>query len=262
MTSIQTTPASSRIGAAPRVSRRTVPDWAIATGLLLLSIIPAFAGSARIVEITTGATVTADNARFIASPIPITLHIVGSIVYAVLGAFQFLPGLRRRRPVWHRAAGWILFPAGVVSALSGIWMTLFYPWVGFDGEAVSVVRLLAGGGMFLSLCLGVVTAARHDIAGHRAWMMRAYAIGIAAGTQVITHLPWFLFPDIRGELARAICMTAGWVLNVAVAELLIARSEARSPRTETPMAIATDERSNTRNAAGAGDVSATVEIIR
>ena len=102
-------------------------------------------------------------------------------------------------------------------------MTQFYPSVDFDGPILYVIRLLAGSGMTLSLCFGFAAIRRRDIPRHRAWMMRAYALGLGAGTQVFTHLPWFMFPSIQGELARALFMGAGWVINLAVAEWLISR---------------------------------------
>ena len=52
------------------------------------------------------------------------VHIIGSSVFLLLGALQFVPSLRRRR--WHRIAGRIVAPAGLASALSALWMTLFY----------------------------------------------------------------------------------------------------------------------------------------
>ena len=57
-------------------------------------------------------------------------------------------------------------------------------------------------------------------------MMRGYAIGLGAGTQVLTHLPWFLLSESKpGELPRAVMMGAGWVINLVVAELLIRRQQ-------------------------------------
>jgi hypothetical protein len=53
-------------------------------------------------------------------------------------------------------------------------------------------------------------------------MTRAYAIGLGAGTQVLTHLPWFIVTDAAtGELAYGVMMGAGWVINVVVAEWII-----------------------------------------
>ena len=38
-----------------------------------------------------------------------------------------------------------------------------------------------------ALVLGVTAVRRHDIGAHRAWMMRAYALSLGAGTQVVTE---------------------------------------------------------------------------
>lgn len=52
---------------------------------------------------------------------------------------------------------------------------------------------------------------------------RLAELGIGAGTPVLTHIPWFMFPATQGELARTICMGAGWLINIGVAEWVIAR---------------------------------------
>jgi uncharacterized membrane protein len=211
-------------------------DWLIITGLIALSLAPVAGGAVRLVELGGGAEVTPDNARFFAAPLPVVLHIVSSVVFCVLGAFQFAPGFRRRNPDWHRMAGRILVPCGLVSALTGLWMTQAHPPASFtgplpasyDGPFLYAIRLFAGSAMACSLVLGVTAVLRRDLPRHRAWMIRGYAIGLGAGTQAFTHLPWFLFPDIRGETARALCMAAGWAINLAVAEWLIARERRRS----------------------------------
>lgn len=202
-------------------------DWLLSSGLIVLCLVPAAAGVFRIVQLGTGAEISPDNARFFAAPLPVVLHIVCSLIYCVLGAFQFNPGFRRRMPNWHRASGRLLIPCGLVAALTGLWMTQFYPSAGFDGPLLYVIRLLVGVAMTLSLCLGLVAIRKRDIASHRAWMMRGYALGLGAGTQVLTHLPWLLLPDIRGELTRTVLMGAGWAINLALAEWLIARERSR-----------------------------------
>ena len=57
--------------------------------------------------------------------------------------------------------------------------------------------------------------------------MRGYAIGVGAGTQVLTHLPWFILLGKPGELARGLLMGAGWVINLAVAEWIIRKEPPR-----------------------------------
>jgi uncharacterized membrane protein len=183
--------------------------------------VPAIAGTARLAELATGAEVTDANARFFGSPLPVVLHVLAVIPYCILGAFQFAPGFRRRHQAWHRAAGKVLVGMGMVAALTGLWMAHFYPWPAGDGVAVYVERLVFGGAMVASLVLAVVAIGRRDFAAHGAWMTRAYAIGLGAGTQVLTHLPFFLLVGKPGETGRGIMMGAGWVINVIVAEWII-----------------------------------------
>ena len=198
-------------------------DWFIPVGLIALSFIPAAAGTFRLTQLGAGAEITADNARFFAAPVPVVLHILSAVLYCVLGAFQFSTSFRRRNPNWHRVSGRILVPCGLIAALSGLWMTQFYPHVNLDGPSLYVMRLLVGSAMTWFLYLGSAAILRRDISQHRAWMMRAYALGIGAGTQAFTHLPLVLFPNIQGELARTLSMGAGWALNLAVAEWFIVR---------------------------------------
>jgi hypothetical protein len=205
------------------MNRTTKTDWLVPAGLLFLCAVPAVAGAIRLIQLSTGAEITAENARFFDQPLPAVLHIISSLIYCIVGAFQFSPGLRRRSPYWHRMSGRMLVPTGLVAALSALWMTQYYPGANFDGTAVYVLRLVVGVGMAMSLCLGLFFIVGRDIGNHRAWMMRAYALGLGAGTQAFTHIPWFLFPDIQGELVRALCMGAGWLINIAVAEWLIMR---------------------------------------
>lgn len=202
--------------------------WPIVAGLLALSIIPVAAGVVRLVSLATGVPVTLANARFFAHPLPVQLHIVGASLFLVLGALQFWPGFARRFPRWHRMAGRMLAPADILAGLSGLWMNQFYPYGPNDGLLLYAFRLFFGAGMVLAMVLGVAAILRHDVARHSAWMMRAYAIGLSAGTQAVTQLPWILLVGPPGEVPRALLMGAAWVLNVAVAEWLIRRRTSRA----------------------------------
>ncbi|MGP3964272.1 DUF2306 domain-containing protein [Nonomuraea sp. 3N208] len=207
-----------------RQTTRARAAWLLPAGLIALSFVPVLAGAVRLTELTGGADVTPANARFVAMPMPVVLHIVAASLYSVLGAFQFG---RRRRP-WHRAAGRVLIPCGLVVALSGLWMTLFLDRPPGDGDLLAVFRLVAGTTMALSLVLGLAAILRRDVAPHRAWMTRAYALGMGAGTQAFTLSLWLAVhggtPD---ETTRALLMGAGWAINLAVAEWAIRGRRAR-----------------------------------
>ena len=207
-------------------SRRS--EWWVVAGLIVLSLVPAIFGSLRLAELASGAEVTPANARFFAAPAPVIVHILTVIPYCIVGAFQFAPGFRRRRRGWHRAAGKVLAPLGLAAAASGLWMTHFYILPPMDGELLYAIRIFFGTLMFLSILLALAAVRRRDFASHGAWMMRGYAIGLGAGTQVLTHLPWTLAIGEPGVLSRAFLMGAGWGINLAVAEWVIRRRGGRS----------------------------------
>ncbi len=197
--------------------------------LLALVLIPLLAGSFRLVELAGGPAVLPMNPRVNASPVPVVVHIVSAILYAVLGAFQFSSTIRRRRPGWHRSAGRALVVLGLLVALSALWMTQFYARPEHTGELLYLFRLAFGSSMAAFIILGFAAIRRRDIARHRAWMTRAYALAVAAGTQVFTQ---GFGEAILGthEVTRDLLLGAAWVINLAVAEYIIRRQPRRRVR--------------------------------
>ncbi|MCE7980429.1 MAG: DUF2306 domain-containing protein [Caldilinea sp. CFX5] len=229
----------------PKAKAKKFRSFWLVAGLILLSAIPLAAGAFRLNQLANGAAITPENARFFASPLPVVLHIVSVSFYAILSAFQFVPSLRQRRNRWHRSAGWFLIPCGLVVALSGLLMTLFYPWPKGDGVAVYGLRLLFGSGMLLAILLGFVAIQRRNFAQHGDWMLRGYAIGMGAGTQVLTGIVAAMIVNPPTELSRAILMGSAWVINLAVAEWIIRRRTSRpvrvaSRQTHTASAVISD----------------------
>jgi uncharacterized membrane protein len=197
--------------------------------LVALAAVPAIAGSLRLLELAGGPQVIPADTRFTASPVAVVVHIVSAVTYAVLGAFQFSATLRRRHPRWHRRAGRILVALGLAVSLSALWMTLFYARHPGNGDLAYVFRLAFGSGMAASIILGFAAIRRGDVDRHRAWMTRAYALALGAGTQVFTQgVGSAVFGT--SELVRDVMLGAGWVINLAVAELVIRRHVHRRSR--------------------------------
>ncbi len=194
--------------------------------LLLLSFIPLAAGMFRLISLAGGAEITPANERFFSSPLPVVLHILSAGIYAVLGTFQFAPRFRRRKPGWHRVAGRILVGCGLLVGLSALWMTLFYP-IPYGGNLLYVLRLLFGSAMVACILLGFAAIRRGDVARHRAWMIRGFAIGVGAGTQALTLMAGELIAGPPNELGKALLNGAGWAINLAVAEWAIRRRGGR-----------------------------------
>lgn len=206
---------------APKKGSKSL--WLIPAGLILLALIPIVSGSLRLTQLSGGPELITEAARFTGFPVPVVLHIISGILFSVVGAFQFLPGLRRGRRSWHKMAGRVLIPAGFVLALSGLWMASFSALPAGDGPALRVIRLVFGTYMIVSLVLAVRAIVRRKFVVHGAWMTRAYALGIAAGTQAIFLIPVSMILGSTHELGRAVAMSAAWLVNLGVAELIIRR---------------------------------------
>lgn len=209
--------------AGPALRVGWVP-WA----LIALVVVPAIAGTLRLIELAGGPHLIPANPRAAASPLPVVLHIAAAVAYAVVGAFQFSPAFRRRRPGWHRAAGRALVVIGLTVALSALWMTQFSARPPGSGVLAYVFRLAFGSAMAVSLLLGVTAIRRGDITRHRTWMTRAYALALGAGTQVVTGAVGNAVSG-TGVLSHDISLGAGWAVNLAVAEYVLRREAGQTP---------------------------------
>lgn len=207
--------------------------WPVALGLVLLSAVPLTAGVLRLVQLGGGPQIFPADERFTGVPVALLLHIVSSAVFALVGTFQLLPRFRRRHLTWHRRAGRVLSVAGLVVAASALWMTLLYAPQPGTGRILFAFRLVVGTATAASLVLGFTAIRRRDITAHRAWMVRAYALGLGAGTQVLTQglTEAVLGNDVVvGDLAKG----AGWLINLAVAEWLLRRPAPAPRRRRSP----------------------------
>jgi hypothetical protein len=99
-----------------------------------------------------------------------------------------------------------------------------------------VFRLAFGTGMAASIILGFNAIRRRDIANHRAWMARAYALALGAGTQALTQgIGNAVFGT--SELNTALMLGAGWGINLAIVEYVIRARNPASRRARTPASV-------------------------
>ena len=200
-------------------------EWFVLISLLLLSFIPSL-GVFRLAELGLGTDLEflPANPRAKSAPIPIYFHIVSSILFCILGAFQFLSSIRNNHPIWHRYAGRLIIVAGVVSALSGLWMTHYYAFPeSLQGNLLYTVRVVVSISMTLFILLGLFSILKRKFVRHQAWMIRAYALGQGAGTQALISIPLVLTAGEPSGFSRDILMTAAWVINIAASEWIITR---------------------------------------
>lgn len=195
-------------------------------GLMAFGLVPILANALRRLAEATGAAGPASSAGD-GIPLPVLAHVIGATIFVVLGALQFSASLRSRRPAWHRAAGRVAVAAALLAALSGVWLA--FDALASDGVLLFAFRLLAAIGMGVFIVLGFVAIRRRRLPRHRAWMIRSFAIGLGAATQVFTlGFGEALFG--RDQLTVAVLNGVGWAINLAVAEWAIRRTPRRVPR--------------------------------
>jgi uncharacterized membrane protein len=169
-------------------------------------------------------------------------HIFTATVALVLGPLQFVPAIRARGR-WHRRIGRTYLLGGVLpAAVTAVPIALV------SGRIVTQVGLVIPAvGWLVTAGLAVRAIRRGDVAAHRAWMTRNYALTFLAVTARIL-VPLLLLTGLAaGAIAPADAPTAvaslipvgqvlGWMINLAVAEVLIRRRRImRAPRPRTAL---------------------------
>ncbi len=147
-------------------------------------------------------------------------HVVFAPVALGLGAVQFYPGLRRRRPQMHRWIGRSYGVAILIAGLGSLGMTAT--------SNGGIVAQLGFGLLALvwlaSTALGVRQAMARRFDAHRRWMIRSFALTFAAVTLRL-YMPGLIGSGMPYEEAIAVLAWACWVPNLAVAELFLRRNE-------------------------------------
>jgi hypothetical protein len=116
----------------------------------------------------------------------------------------------------------VLALCGLLAGVTGLWMTAFYPIPsGLQGPVLYCVRLAVGSAMVVAILIAWRSILRRDVPRHEAFMIRAYALGQGAGTQVLVLGPWMILTHESRGLTRDLLMALAWAINVAAAELII-----------------------------------------
>jgi uncharacterized membrane protein len=156
--------------------------------------------------------------HFVRSGPRVFAHVVTGALFLVAGLLQFSARIRARRPRLHRLSGWALVTLGSVIGTTGVWMGVVDPFS--TGERIPAVLI---GVVFLVAPSRAIAAIRRgDVARHREWMIRFYAVGLSIVTIRLLGAPtlWLLAPITVGD-ALTVTFWAGWLLTQLVAELWI-----------------------------------------
>jgi uncharacterized membrane protein len=195
--------------------------WKTPLILALLVAIPVALSVERLMWFANGADPMAeamDTPHFANVPIPIIAHVASSSMFCLIAIVRLPPELRLASRRLHKTLGYIAAISGVLAALSAMVMVFIYPTGPFATTALNIVRF--GFAALMGLCIlnEVRTARARRITSHRAWMIRAFAVAVAASTQaVFMGLRFATIGDPSPELATAL-LKLGFGLNAVFAE--------------------------------------------
>lgn len=208
----------------PRPLARPIP---LALALGLASAIPVGVALVNVVAIPTG-LVPEGSGHLAAAPLAWWLHAAAGAAFGILGPVQLVGALRRRFGPAHRWTGRAFVLAGLVIGLSG--QALLWRTDGPGGPIIDTARGVFGTALIAALLLGLAAARRHDRARHRAWMIRAYALGMGASAVLVAFPPLALLgvPPTGPAFERA--QVLFWLAALALAEGIIRRPQAEAPR--------------------------------
>ncbi len=156
----------------------------------------------------------------------LTLHVAGAGTALMVGAFQFLPAIRRRRAL-HRGLGRVYVVSILVGGSAGF-VAAFGSTAG--PIAVAGFGLLAPVWLFTTV-QGWRTARAGRFTEHRRWMIRSFALTFAAVTLRL-YLPLGMMAGLSFHEIYVATAWISWVPNLLAAELYL-RRESRA-RTLSP----------------------------
>lgn len=157
--------------------------------------------------------------RFLSmSQVLLTMHFVGGGIALLISPIQFM--IYRKNRTLHRYLGRVYFVAIIFASIGGYYMA----WHAFGG-----IVSTAGLGILSTLwwsftLLAVIHARAGNIAAHRQWMIRSFALTYAAVTlRVMNPLLGQFFDEVT---MFQIVYWLSWTTNLAVAQWWLSRSEA------------------------------------
>lgn len=146
------------------------------------------------------------------------LHIITGMLAIAIGPFQFLQRFRDRSMKLHRKLGKTYVAAILLlAAPTGLYMA-FYA----EGGWLSTLGFVAMSALWFYTTLKALTEAKNgNIAAHKRWMIRSYAVTFSAVTLRLLVPAFSLLLQLDEQFVIVSTAWISWMLNLLVAEGLI-----------------------------------------
>lgn len=171
------------------------------------------------------------NTGFLDYPTITVLHVALGGLYLTFAPFQFVPAVRNRWIGYHRWAGRSLVSIGLIVGFTGFFAATIFPFSGWPE------RFVVGGYavfFFSALLVSAWHIGARRVAAHRAWMIRAFSIGLSIATMRIIFVPLLILigPDNVDTIAdlSIISFALAFFIHTVAAEWWLRRTPRPSLR--------------------------------
>jgi uncharacterized membrane protein len=137
-------------------------------------------------------------------------HILCGVIALLAGPIQFLSRLRQRHLKFHRVLGRMYVISVFVGGLSGIALSAGRP--GMPGTLVQAAAWI------VCTTAALITARKRQIAQHRRWMVRSYAVTFTFVSSRVLNL-WPRYWSHLGDTLAAVGLIVFTLVSLLVVEL-------------------------------------------
>jgi len=159
------------------------------------------------------------DGRFAAHPLLTLLHVLPGGILLTLAPLQFSRRIRSRHIQFHRWSGRVLILTTFAVLLTGLYFGVLMP---YGGPSEAMAAALFGGFCLAAVGRAFLAIRRRQVARHREWMIRAFAIAIGISTirlvggvfDIVLTPAGYRSPEIF-----VLSFWSGWLLTLGAAEL-------------------------------------------
>ncbi len=149
-------------------------------------------------------------------------HVIPGLLFMILGPLQFISTLRARYPQWHRWSGRVFVACSLIIGVSALALSARLSIGGLLERSATTLFALY---FLFALSRAFWLILHRNVALHREWMIRAFAIGLAVATIRPINGMFFGLYFARGFLSPqqffGIAFWTGFLLHAIAAEVWI-----------------------------------------
>jgi uncharacterized membrane protein len=146
------------------------------------------------------------------------IHILPGALFLVLAAVQFMPSVRQKHLQFHRWSGRFLVGLGLIIGISALIMSYTMNIGGPNETAATTLFAIV---FLICLIKAYLFIRRKQVARHREWMIRAYAVALGVATTRPIVGMFFAFRQLKPHEFFGIAFWLGFTITFLAGEAWI-----------------------------------------